>query len=442
MNGEGEPFIKQFGSHRIKLKTNTEDKFKSVSLSKKAWKRLLKNKPAVIGIIIICLSTITAAFCHFIAPDGTPNADEQILQLETHPPGFTITILKVEKNLKIKEQNILSILFNGTKSDYTPVPITAWEYDGANVIVDEYLGPDRPTAKKSYPLADIVYAISNTDPNIQPEGNAVSFNDIDELKVESDLEDLKKRFEKKHLEKRTFLFGSDKFGRDILSRLLVGTRVSLSVGIIAVIISLVIGIVVGSLAGYFAKDPPKISLGKLSLNIPVDSSIIWLINVFWSIPTLLLAMGLTIIFKEKNFILIYVAVGLTMWVEMARIVRGQFLGIREKEFVEASRSLGFSHFRTIFRHILPNLWGPIIVIVAANFATAILIEAGLSFIGLGVQPPKPSWGTMLNEYYGFIGTSKSYLAIYPGLAIMILVLAFNLIGNGLRDALDIKTSMK
>ncbi len=143
----------------------------------------------------------------------------------------------------------------------------------------------------------------------------------------------------------------------------------------------------------------------------------------------------------QHFALIYLAVGLTMWVEMARIVRGQFFSIREKEFVEAAESLGFSAFRTIFRHILPNISGPIIVIAAQNFATAILIEAGLSFLGIGVQPPKPSWGGVLNEYYKSIGTDSGFLALYPALAIMIMVLAFNLVGNGLRDALDVKTSL-
>jgi peptide/nickel transport system permease protein len=129
-----------------------------------------------------------------------------------------------------------------------------------------------------------------------------------------------------------------------------------------------------------------------------------------------------------------------MWVEVARVVRGQILGIREKEFVEAGRALGFSTFRIIFYHILPNVMSVVIVIAAANFASAILLEAGLSFLGVGVQPPMPSWGSMIKENYGYIILDSAQLAILPGVAIMLMVLAFMLVGNALRDALDVKTS--
>jgi peptide/nickel transport system permease protein len=158
----------------------------------------------------------------------------------------------------------------------------------------------------------------------------------------------------------------------------------------------------------------------------------------WSIPTLLLVIAITFALG-KGFWQVFVAVGLTMWVEVARVVRGQFLSLREKEFVEAAKALGFSSFRIITRHILPNVLGIVIVISAANFASAILIEAGLSFLGMGVQPPVPSWGSMIKENYGYIILDYAYLAIIPGIAIMLLVLAFMLMGNALRDALDVKT---
>jgi peptide/nickel transport system permease protein len=127
-----------------------------------------------------------------------------------------------------------------------------------------------------------------------------------------------------------------------------------------------------------------------------------------------------------------------MWVEVARVIRGQIISIREKEFVEAARAMGFRNSRIITKHILPNVINPVIIISAANFASAILIEAGLSFLGIGVQPPMPSWGTMIKEHYGYILIDMGYLAILPGLAIMLTVLSFTLIGNGLRDALDTK----
>jgi peptide/nickel transport system permease protein len=140
----------------------------------------------------------------------------------------------------------------------------------------------------------------------------------------------------------------------------------------------------------------------------------------------------------KGFWQVFVAVGLTMWVNVARLVRGQVLATRELQYVEAARALGFSNFRIISRHIIPNIMGPILVIAASNFASAIVIEAGLSFLGVGVQPPQPSWGLMIKENYNFIITQNPMLALAPGFAIMLLVLAFNLFGNGLRDALNVR----
>jgi peptide/nickel transport system permease protein len=197
----------------------------------------------------------------------------------------------------------------------------------------------------------------------------------------------------------------------------------LSVGFIAVLISLLVGITLGSMAAYFGGW--------------IDQFIVWFINVIWSIPTLLLVIAITMALG-KGYWQVFIAVGLTMWVEVARVVRGQVMSIREKEFVEAGTALGYSSFRIIFRHILPNVLSPLIVISAANFASAILIEAGLSFLGIGVQPPTPSWGIMIKEHYGYIILDYAYLAILPGLAIMVMVLAFMIVGNGLRDALDVK----
>jgi len=179
----------------------------------------------------------------------------------------------------------------------------------------------------------------------------------------------------------------------------------------------------GALAGYFR--------GK------TDDTIMWFINVIWSIPTLLLVFAITLVLG-KGFWQVFIAIGLTMWVSVARIIRGQVLSVRELEYVEAARALGFSHTRIIVRHVLPNVMGPVMVVAASNFASAIVIEAGLSFLGVGVQPPQPSWGLMIKENYNFIITHNPMLALAPGFAIMLLVLAFNMLGNGLRDALQVK----
>jgi peptide/nickel transport system permease protein len=374
-------------------------------IDSKARNRFKRNKSAMGGFYVVILASILAAFCYLIAPDNSPSANEQILELETHGPGFTITFLKIRKDRAIN-QSFISGFINGFEQPYKLIPINSYSFKGDSLEVSVYKGKQFSPVQARFSVAQLL-GMGATE---------LQMNEVFRKKVEEDL-----------LVTKRFWLGTDKFGRDILSRLLIGTRISISVGLIAVIISLTIGVVLGAAAGFFQGITDKI--------------IMWIINVFWSIPTLLLAMGLYISagsLIENKLVMIFIAVGLTMWVEVARIVRGQFMVIREMEFVQAAKSLGFGNTRTIFLHILPNVTGPIIVVACANFANAILVESGLSYIGLGIQPPAPSWGSMLNEYKDFIDSQNAYLALFPGLAIMLLVLAFNLVGNGLRDALDVK----
>lgn len=380
------------------------EELKSTSLNQKAWRRLKRNKSAMFGLWVIVFAVLLSLFAYVVAPDNSPSGNEQILQLETHNPGFKIFILEKRKE-NFERSNFFDGLLNGFTKNYEPIPISDFKFENDSLAYTEYRGKSFKTESRKLSYIDI---LGNDFNDLKPEERKIL---VDQCQI---------------VEKR-FWLGTDKFGRDILSRLIIGVRVSLSVGLISVGISLLIGIFLGALAGYFRGW--------------IDEAIMWVINVFWSIPTLLLAMGLYISagsLIENKLVMIFIAVGLTMWVEVARIVRGQFLSIREMEFVSAAKSLGFNNARIIFLHILPNILGPIIVVACSNFASAILVESGLSYIGLGIQPPAPSWGSMLNEYKDFIDTNKAYLALFPGLAIMLLVLAFNLVGNGLRDALDVK----
>ncbi|MGE5507277.1 MAG: oligopeptide ABC transporter permease [Chitinophagales bacterium] len=216
------------------------------------------------------------------------------------------------------------------------------------------------------------------------------------------------------------LLGTDELGRDALTRLLYGSRVSISVGLLATALSTAIGVVVGAVAGYY---------GGL-----VDNLLMRFVDVMLSFPTLFLLIILAAYFKT-TVLGVMVIIGLTGWMSVARLVRGEFLSLKEKEFTEAARALGFSDARIIFRHILPNAMAPVIVSATLNVGYAIIYESALSFLGVGIQPPAASWGNMLTNAQDYIWNAP-WLAIWPGAMIFLTVLAFNFIGDGLRDALD------
>lgn len=338
----------------------------------------------MIGLGFIIIIIFLAIFAYLLAPDGSPFANRMTLEIGGQKPGYRQQFLLVKKDHTPQQPHFIGRLLFGSPDVYTYVPITHYTTNGDSVTADRFIdeGITEPIRLGRSQLA------------------------------------------KQLTETQTFHLGTDKFGRDILSRLLVGTRVSLGVGLVTVALSLLLGISLGAVGGYFG--------GR------TDAVVQWLVNVVWSIPTLLLVFAVTLLLG-KGFWQVFVAVGLTMWVSVARLVRGQVLATRELQYVEAARVLGFGHTRIIVRHILPNILGPVLVIAASNFASAIVIEAGLSFLGVGVQPPQPSWGLMIRENYNFIITQNPALALAPGVAIMLVVLAFNLLGNGLRDAVDVKS---
>tara|TARA_R110000868_G_scaffold720_2_gene5216 strand:- start:12792 stop:13880 length:1089 start_codon:yes stop_codon:yes gene_type:complete len=358
----------------------------SYSLKQLALRKFKKNFLGVFSLCFIVLIGFVSIFAYVIAPDNSKYANQMHLSIHSKKPGFTVDMLVIPSQRK-ENQNAFDKVFFGKENTETEIPILEYKVENNKLIYSEYASDGVPGIEKSIK--------------------------IDQMKG---LEPFVKS--------KTFYFGTDKYGRDLLSRILVGARISFFIGFVAVFISLVIGIFMGSLAGYFG--------GK------VDAVIIWIINVTWSIPTLLLVIAITLALG-KGFWQVFIAVGLTTWVEVARIVRGQIISVKEMQYVTAARALGFNDSRIITKHILPNIMAPIIVISAANFASAILIESGLSFLGIGAQPPMASWGAMIKDHYNYIILGKPYLAIIPGLSIMSLVMAFMLVGNALRDALDVKS---
>lgn len=224
--------------------------------------------------------------------------------------------------------------------------------------------------------------------------------------------------------KQTYWLGTDAYGRDVLSRLILGARVSLAIGILATLLSVIIGFLLGATAGFIG--------GK------TDSVIMGIISVIWAIPTLLLAIVLGFV-MGTGFWQLMLAIALTNWVEIARLVRGQVLSIKNLPYIEATQALGLGRWRTLYKHILPNIVSPLIVMAVANFGSAVLVESGLSFLGLGVEVGVPTWGRMVYEGYNYIlFENGKWLAIFPGIALILLVVSINLLGNGLKDALSQK----
>lgn len=366
------------------------------------FRKLLRKPAAVVALSIIGLTTLVAIFAYVLAPDNTPNANRMIVELSAKEPGFTTKLLMVRKTSTQEKPGFLSRIFWGTPSDYKAIPTNG-----------VFANTDNSLYVRHYIDDGIEDTIKLTIDNFISESDT-----YDLIGNDNSYSDRVKPIEK------TFILGTDSYGRDILSRLLVGARVSLSVGFVAVLLSLIIGIFFGSISGYY---------GGI-----VDDIVMWLINILWAIPTILLVFAITLTIG-KGFWQIFIAIGLTMWVSAARLIRGQVKQLKQMEYITAAKTLGISDFRIITKHILPNIAGPIMVIAASNFATAILIEAGLSFLGIGVQPPMPSWGLMIKEHYNFLLTNRPLLAIVPGIAIMLLVYAFNILGNALRDVLDVRS---
>ncbi len=277
----------------------TPKEYRATSLSALTWQRFKKEREGMVSLAFILLVIIVSILGYLITPDPTPYCNRQQLEIALRSPGFKVDMLQVKHSQEVVRHKFLYRMLFGQPDQYRSVPISAYEDSG-----------DTVEATLFEQQITVHYAKSALAP--------------------------------KPVVSRRFLLGTDRYGRDVLSQLMIGSRVSLAVGFLSIFIALVIGITVGAIAGYFR--------GK------VDDVLTFIINVVWSIPTLLLVIAISFALG-KGFWQIFIAIGLTMWVDIARVVRGQVISLREQDFVESGKALGYSSARIIFKHILPNITG-------------------------------------------------------------------------------------
>lgn len=367
------------------------------------------DKLCVATAVFILLFLIIGSFCYVLIPDNTEFAGRKCIPIGNQPPGFEVKMLRMVNNRPPEPQTFLSRIFQGVRSNETLIPITSSNYEGTDIVVREFSASGDSSFVSRFNIADVVYAV-NLEKKIIERNGGLFFETAYGAAVEESISDLQAIIDGQNLVGKKFLLGTDRYGRDVLSRLVAATRATVFTAIFATTLSLVAGLFFGLLAGL--------------LRSRVKIFISWLMRSLASFPGMLLLGALMFTFGN-GFFELFIAAACVLWVQVASVVLSRITAVQKQKFIQSAEALGLSKLQILKTHILPELVKPLIACCATIFCAAVMMESGMSFLGIGLREPDPSWGAMIRENYGYIFvTGQEYKTLLPGFAILLVSFAF------------------
>ena len=390
-----------------------EVKSKFVLPSNRFWRTLKADKVALAAFCFVILLFLLSVFCFVISPDHTRLANRVCLPIGNQPPGFEVTLLKVAENNPTEVTGYFSKMLFGLPGNDQYIPISSSHYEGNDIVVNEFSASGDSSFESRFNIADVVYHL-NTSKAITERNGGLFFETTDGLVLEESVNDIQGIIDGQNLVKKKFLLGTDRMGRDVLSRILVATRATIWTASLTTIIALVLGFIFGMIA----------ILGRR-----IKGFMLWLIQSVSSVPVMILIAA--IMFSIGNgFWHICIVSGIVFSAAIARTTIYSVASAREQGFIETSEALGLTKWHILKKQVLPGIVKPLVISVATVFCGAILLESALGFLGVGVKNPFPSWGAMVRESFGYIIVpGYAYLTLLPGFAIILVSLAFVVLAN-------------